>query len=102
MHEIDMERAQREAIRWRVLAVLDAGRPRPVSESLILRVLTDVALPATPHSLRRELDYLENRKLIEISGRDGQVWMCELTHLGVDLVEYTVPCHAGIARPERQ
>lgn len=102
MHGVDMEKVQREEIRWRVLAVLNAGRPRPVAESLILRVLTDVALPATPHSLRRELDYLESRKLIEITHRDGSVWMCELTHLGVDLVEYTVPCHAGIARPEQQ
>lgn len=98
---MDLERAQREELRWRVLAVLNAGRPKPVSESLILRVLTDVLLPATPHSLRRELDYLESRKLIEIQGRDQPVWMCELTHLGVDLVEYTVPCHPGIARPEK-
>lgn len=100
--DMDIERAQREEMRWRALVVLNAGRPKPVSESLILRVLTDVNLPATPHSLRRELDYLESRKLIEIQQRHGPVWMCELTHLGVDLVEYTVPCHAGIARPERQ
>lgn len=96
-----MERAQREEMRWRVLVVLNAGRPKEVSETLILRVLTDVALQATPHGLRRELDYLESRKLIEINGRGQPVWTCELTHLGVDVVEYTVPCFPGISRPER-
>lgn len=99
---LDLEKMQREEIRWRILVVLNAGRPKPVSESLVLRVLTDVALPATPASLRRELDYLESRKLVEINGRDSGTWMCELTHLGVDVVEYTVPCNPGIARPERQ
>ncbi len=98
---MDLEKAQREEARWRVLVVLNAGRPRPVPESLVLRVLTDVSLPATPASLRRELDYLESRKLIEVAGKETGTWMCELTHLGVDVVEYTVPCHAGIARPER-
>lgn len=98
---MDLEKVQREEIRWRVLAVLNAGRPKPVPESLILRVLTDISLPATPTSLRRELDYLENRKLIEIADQRAPVWMCELTHYGVDLVEYTVDCHPGIARPVR-
>jgi hypothetical protein len=101
MMDVDLEKVQREEIRWRVLAVLNAGRPKPVTESLVLRVLTDVSLPATPASLRKELDYLEARKLITIKDESAPVWMCELTHLGVDLVEYTVPCHPGIARPER-
>lgn len=99
---MDIEREQREEMRWRALVVLNAGRPKPVSESLILRVLTDVALPATPHSLRRELDYLEHRQLIRITNREKPVWMCELTRLGVDVVEYTVACDPGIARPEQQ
>lgn len=98
---MDMERLHREETRWRVLVVLNAGRPKAVSESLVLRVLTDVALPATPNSLRRELDYLADRGLIEIHDRQAGVWMCELTHLGVDVVEYTVPCNPGVARPEK-
>lgn len=99
---MDIEREQREEMRWRVLVVLNAGRPKPVAETLILRVLTDVALPATPHSLRRELDYLEHRSLIHITNCERPTWMCELTRLGVDVVEYTVACDPGIARPEQQ
>lgn len=94
-----LERALREETRWRILVALNAGRPRPVSESLILRVLGDLSLQQTPTTLRRELDYLAGRSLVELSGKDGHVWTAVLTSLGVDVVEYTVPCHPGIARP---
>lgn len=101
MHEIDLEKAQREQVRWRILKVLDAGRPAAVSEVVVLQVMQDSSLPVTPHGLRRELDYLEDRKLVTISGRDTPVWSAELTHYGVDIVEYTVDCFPGIARPKK-
>jgi hypothetical protein len=101
VHAIDLERAQREQIRWRIMKVLDAGRPLPVSELVILQVLQDATLPISPNGLRRELDYLEDRKVAVLSGRNGPVWSAELTHHGVDIVEYTVDCFAGIARPPK-
>lgn len=101
MHEVDFERAQREEARWRILRALDAGRPISVSETIILRTLQDIKLGLTAHGLRRELDYLEDRELIVIEGRDSPVWIAALTRLGVDVVEYTVPCQPGIARPAK-
>ncbi|MFC3716818.1 hypothetical protein ACFONC_11715 [Luteimonas soli] len=102
MHGIDLEKAQREKTRWRILKVLDAGRPAPVAEDLILQVLQDTALPITLAALRRELDYLEDRKLVILHGRrTSPVWSAELTHYGVDIVEYTVECFPGIARPPK-
>lgn len=101
MHEVDLEKAQREEIRWRILKTLDAGRPLPVVETIILRVLQDINLPATPSSLRRELDYLRDRTLIELHCEDCPTWTAELTRTGVDVVEYTVPCEPGIARPKK-
>ena len=101
MHDIDIEKAQREQLRWRILKVLDAGRPMPVSEMVILQVMQDSALPVTPSGLRRELDYLEDRRLVVLTGRNGPVWSGELTHYGVDLVEYSVECFPGIARPQK-
>lgn len=101
MNEIDLGKAQREEIRWRIMKVLDAGRPLPVAETLVLTTLQDVNLPVTPHVLRRELDYLEDRKLVSIAGRNSPTWMAELTHYGVDIVEYTVDCFPGIARPKK-
>lgn len=98
--EAEIERAQREELRWRILAALNAGRPKAVAETLILRVAQDIQLPATALGLRRELEYLEKRKLI-IVVRRASTWLAELTTVGIDLVEYTVPVEAGIARPER-
>ncbi len=96
-----MNRAQREEARWRILRALDAGRPIGVSETIILRLLQDIKLGLTAHGLRRELSYLEDRGLLQVEGRQGPTWTAELTRLGVDVVEYTVPCEPGIARPEQ-
>src|SRR3569623_1079832 len=101
MHEIDFEKAQREEARWRMLRALDAGRPRPVSETIVLRTLQDIELPLTPAALRRELDYLAHRDLIVVHGKDGPTWTAELTRFGVDVVEYTIDCDPGIARPKK-
>jgi hypothetical protein len=101
MHEIDLEKANREEARWRILRALDAGRPRPVSETIIFRTLQDIELPLTPHGLRRELDYLRDRGLILVTAEDSPTWLAELTRYGVDIVEYTIACEPGIARPKK-
>lgn len=97
--EIDLEKAQREEARWRILRALDAGRPGPVSETIIYRLLLDIKLQLTPRDLRRELHYLRDRKLITILDEESHTWSAELTRHGVDVVEYTVTCDPGIARP---
>ena len=47
---IDLEQKNREEARWRMLRVVDAGRPIAVSEQIIWRVLADIklALAAAP------------------------------------------------------
>lgn len=101
MNEVDLERAAREECRWRILKTLDAGRPVAVSETIVLRTLQDISLQLTPHGLRRELDYLADRDLIEITGKNSPTWCAELTRTGVDVVEYTIDCQPGIARPQK-
>lgn len=101
MHEVDIEKAQREETRWRILRALDAGRPLAVSETVIYRALADASLPISPSVLRRELDYLRDKALIDLTGEDGPVWAAALTGHGVDVVEYTVAAPAGIARPKK-
>jgi Fe2+ or Zn2+ uptake regulation protein len=102
MHEIDLEKVQREESRWRILRALDAGRPQPVADTILFRCLHDIALPITPNQVRRELAYLEERGLVHVIGRGtSPTWLAELTRDGVDVVEYTVPCDAGIARPAK-
>lgn len=94
-----LERAEREMTRWRILYALNAGRPTSITEHLLLTVLCDIKLSATPASLRRELDYLEACELIEIERAPHNTWLAELTALGIQVVEYSVPCPPGIARP---
>ena len=101
MNEVDLERAQREEARWRILRALDAGRPMPVSESVIWRTLTDATVPASPQQVRRELVYLQEKLLLSILNREGPTWSAQLTAHGTDVVEYTVECPPGINRPQK-
>jgi hypothetical protein len=101
MDMIDLEQKQREEARWRILRVLDAGRPIAVSETIVWRVLADIKLPLSLNTLRRELSYLKDLGLLEVEGAENDTWYARLTAAGVDVVEYTIAAPAGIARPRK-
>ena len=44
---------------------------------------------------------LADRKMVDLEKKPSGDWFADLTRLGVDLVEYTVECGPGIARPEK-
>lgn len=97
---IDHARIRREAIRWHLLTVANVARPQGVYVEGMLPVVQSVYDTATELELKRELDYLEERRLVTIQ-RDGMDrWFVSLTRHGIDLVEYTVPVEPGIARPK--
>lgn len=98
---MDLEQKQREEARWRILRVLDAGRPIAVSETIVWRVLHDIRLPMSVNSVRREISYLRDLTLLEIEGEGTETWFAKLTAQGVDVVEYTVNAPAGVARPRK-
>jgi hypothetical protein len=98
---IDPEKARRENLRWFILLTLNAARPLGTSEAVMLSTVRGIIPDCTSRELRNELKYLECRELVIIKGIDSPCWHAELTRIGVDLVEYTVPCEAGIARPEK-
>jgi hypothetical protein len=98
---MDLEQKQREEARWRILRVLDAGRPISVSENIVWRVLHDIRMPMSAMSVRRELDYLRKLALIEVEGEDTVTWFAKLTAEGVDVLEYTAASPAGVARPRK-
>ena len=98
---IDLEQKNREEARWRMLRVVDAGRPIAVSEQIIWRVLTDIKLALSLNSVRRELAYLRDLGLIELEGEGTETWFAKLTASGVDVVEYNFPSPAGVARPRK-
>src|SRR5271163_1654703 len=68
---IDLEQKNREEARWRMLRVVDAGRPIAVSEQIIWRVLADIKLSLSLNTVRRELSY--QRDLVrETHGQRGR------------------------------
>lgn len=97
----DIEKARREHLRWLILSTLNAARPIGANEYLILSVVRDVIPDVTGRDLRRELDYLEERRLARITAKESPTWMADLTRDGIDVVEYTVECEPGIARPPK-
>ncbi|MBH2032404.1 MAG: hypothetical protein I8H73_06090 [Pseudomonadales bacterium] len=99
--QIDAPKARRESMRWNTLLILNNARPVGAHEALVLSTLQCVYPDATPLELRRELEYLSARNLIELKKDPSGHWMAELTHYGIDIAEYTIECHPGIARPAK-
>ncbi len=97
---IDLEKSTRETRRWLILQTLGVARPIGAAESLLMSAITQ-SLPTTQRELRLDLDYLKTRELIELTGVDTLSWHAKLTRIGIDLVEYTVSCEPGIARPQK-
>lgn len=98
---IDPEKARRETLRWTILVALNSARPYGAVEPVLLATVQGVFPDCTHTELRKELDYLADRQLLENKNIQGPVWKSELTRVGVDVVEYTVDCEPGIARPEK-
>jgi hypothetical protein len=98
MNSVDLATAQREELRWLILLALNAARPVGTSEVIVRRAIDPVVPGVTDLEIRREMDYLAERVLIDIE-RNRPVWFARINRHGIDIVEYTVACHAGIARP---
>ncbi|MGL5306168.1 MAG: hypothetical protein ACRC9Y_08365 [Aeromonas veronii] len=98
---IDTQKARRESMRWYILLTLNSSRPIDPTESLVLATIQGVIPDATAAELRREMDYLHDRLIVTLDKQPHGVWIAGLTSLGVDIVEYTVDCRPGIARPAK-
>lgn len=98
---VEIAKVRRESIRWYTLLTLNNARPIGAYEELILATVQAIFPDATPQELRRELDYLEARDLVEIKREPIGRWFADLTRFGVDVAEYTVDCDPGIARPAK-
>jgi len=98
---IDFEKARREELRWSLLQALNAAQPMGTSETVVMRAIQPIVPDITLIEIRRELDYLAERKLVTITGEDMPVWFAKINRHGIDIVEYTVDCNPGIARPRK-
>jgi Fe2+ or Zn2+ uptake regulation protein len=100
-HFIDMEKARREELRWMILRALNAAQPVGTTEKIVMQAVAPVAPDVTLMEIRRAMDYLAERDLVTVMGDDSPVWFAKINRHGIDIVEYTVDCHPGIARPRR-
>lgn len=98
---LDPAKARRETLRWFILLTLNTSRPVDPHEAVVLSTIQGVLPDLTQLELRREMDYLADRSLVTLKKEPSGVWICGLTHYGVDIAEYTVECRPGIARPEK-
>ena len=95
---MEVAQLRREDARWKMLQIVDAGRPIGVNEGIVRRVLMDLKLPMQEAELRREMTYLRDLGLIEIGESDDELF-AKATSQGVAVVEYTAAAPAGVARP---
>lgn len=95
------EKARREGMRWHLINTLNKARPYTSSEVFLLDVMRGIYPDVTALELRQHLEYLQDRKLIDLNKQPSGMWFADLNRLGVDIAEYTVDCQAGIARPEK-
>ena len=102
MPDLNFEAAKkerRERIRWFILRALDVSRPVGAYLQAILDVVATVYRDTTDLEIKRELDYLAERDLVELKIDPTGQWFAKLERFGVDVVEYAVDCEPGIARP---
>jgi len=103
MDDINFEVAKkerRERIRWFILRALDVSRPDGSHLPTVVDVIRTVYRDATDLEVKRELDYLAERDLLELKVDSIGGWYAKLERYGVDVVEYAVDCEPGIARPK--
>ena len=98
---MDIEKAHREELRWLILQALNAAQPVGAAETIVRNAIESVILDVTVLEIRNQLDYLAERDLITITHRDTHVWFAKINRHGIDIVEYTVSCEPGIARPAK-
>lgn len=96
---IDQAKVRRESLRWYLLLALYNARPEEVVEDIIQATMRSIYPDVTPLEVRKELDYLADRELVQLRKEPSGRWWGDLTRVGVDVVEYTVECDPGIARP---
>lgn len=95
------EKARREGMRWHLINTLNKTRPYTSSEVFLLDVMRGIYPDVTALELRQQLEYLQDRRLLDLTKQPSGMWFADLNRLGVDIAEYTIDCQAGIARPEK-
>lgn len=95
-----MARQRPATIRWMLLVTLHISRPQGMNTSALLPVIRATYGDATEREIKRELDYLHDRELVELKQDPLGEWFAKIDRFGVDIVEFSVECDPGINRPQ--
>lgn len=98
---VDHDKVRRESMRWYILLTLYNAKPIGAYEELVLTTIRGIYPDTTQNEMRRALDYLSDRGLVDLTKEPGGRWFADLGRYGVDVVEYTVDVDPGIARPPK-
>nr|WP_269450860.1 hypothetical protein [Stenotrophomonas sp. MMGLT7] len=96
-----MDKVRREQQRWILLLALHNAAPYGAYEEILISTVQALYPDATQLEVRRALEYLKDRCMIGLDKKPDGRWFADLSRLGTDIVEYTVDCAPGIARPEK-
>ena len=91
-----------ESARWYALVSVRVAGYLGASEQWVRDGIRQIFPASTTDDWVREiLDYLERRNLVIVERRVGRPWWIRLDRYGYDVVDYSVECDPGIARPPR-
>ena len=88
-------------MRWYLLVAMQRAEPLGCSDVMLKSIMDDIYGEVSPTELHQQLSYLEKRKMVTLIKNPSGHWHGRCTALGVDVVDYTVDCRAGIARPTK-
>jgi len=98
---IDEAKQRREFTRWVLILALYNARPYGAQEEVLLSTLQGVYADCTKLEMRRELDYVAVRGLVDVTKHPDGHWSAKLNHHGHDFAEYSIDALPGIARPPK-
>lgn len=97
---LDMNAINAKAMRWHILKLLHMSNSikHPNTERCLVIGLQGIGWPATTNDVRRQLEYLKARGLIEILNQDKDIWSANILPDGIDIIEGTTPFPAYLAK----
>ncbi len=89
------------SLRWTIMRTIMVGGHLGATDRMCKEVAAAEFMGVTRQLVRNEIKYLEDRGLTDVTRSEVSAWRMTLNRHGRDIVDYTVPCLPGIARPER-
>jgi hypothetical protein len=94
-----IDKTRRETMRWLLLVSLHIASPEGMTLVTLKAIIVANFADATDAELKRNLDYLHERELIHLKTMPDGTLFAKIDRYGFDIVERTVDCDPGIARP---